>query len=62
MAAYMNRLYKIAIKQADGSVKYFKAKINTSDGVKNYQPWIYTKISDVLAKANQSTADSARVG
>jgi hypothetical protein len=36
MAAYMNRLYKIAIKQADGSVKYFKAKINTSDGVKNY--------------------------
>lgn len=42
--AILNLPYKIAVKQADGSVKYYRAKIKNSSGVVNsYRPYIPTE-------------------
>jgi hypothetical protein len=46
----VNLPYRIAIKQADGSIKYYRAKIKNSSGVVNsYRPYIKTPVTDAVA-------------
>jgi len=48
--ATANLPYRIAIKQADGSIKYYRAKIKNSSGVVNsYRPYIKTTITGAVA-------------